>query len=834
MIAMWKNRIRFKFDAFLLLLLAAAGPLPGAEVLFDFESPDALEAWKCNTPDGELQRSTALAAAGDAALCFTTPAWRPGEHDQQSSWPSFEARVSRPDWSKYDRLVIEVFNDSAATMPFNVFLCDSQRPLRQGARYLDAIGAYAAKQLVLPLPAALADKGIDGRDIAVLHCYSENPPADLTFYLDAITLLEPGEPLPETSAAYRRKTKELLQQRFARQSAAIRAELTALDEEQLPPAVRNYWLEQRDAYLAELELDGDCGEALIAELLSGVRRRALVRQYRTLMDFEAYRTESGSTAPDVVLGRASSMEKVLPQAANFQPVTGPLRLAAARNEREASQLIVLPTGSDLAGVTVTVSALSDGRHDWPDGITVIPVGYVETKQTPPSGSPYLGFWPDVLLPFLDTVPVRRGTAQAFWLRLAVPENQPAGEYRGEARVIINGKTAFQVPLIVTVYDFTLPKALPLATAITFFGKDIPTPATADILARWRQNPDYPGNAWKRHRPEWAAMLADYGITYDSLYEYAGWEPDFAILAELKKQGRLGKFNLGYFGPASDDPADDYGMQSTLERLRSRYQRARELGLLDHAYLYGCDEVKPELFERVERAAAILKREFPDVPLFTTAYDENYGLDGRLASFDWFCPLMPKYDPDKAEKARQAGKQVWFYICLAPVTPYANFFVESPAIDGRLLLGAMSAKYRPDGFLYYQVSLWNNEKPITAGPFTDWDPRSFHDYHGDGSWTCPGPDGTPLATIRLENFRDGLEDYAYDHLLRERLAAVKAAGIEAAEWIEAAETVLAVPDEVVASLTRYTDDPETVYRYRHTLATLIEQTPQLPTPGNQSK
>ena len=26
--------------------------------------------------------------------------------------------------------------------------------------------------------------------------------------------------------------------------------------------------------------------------------------------------------------------------------------------------------------------------------------------------------------------------------------------------------------------------------------------------------------------------------------------------------------------------------------------------------------------------------------------------------------------------------------------------------------------------------------------------------------CVGPDGIPLSTLRLENFRDGLEDYAY--------------------------------------------------------------------------
>jgi len=38
------------------------------------------------------------------------------------------------------------------------------------------------------------------------------------------------------------------------------------------------------------------------------------------------------------------------------------------------------------------------------------------------------------------------------------------------------------------------------------------------------------------------------------------------------------------------------------------------------------------------------------------------------------------------------------------------------------------------------------------------------YNGDGAWLCVGPDGTPLATQRLENFRDGLEDFAYVKIL----------------------------------------------------------------------
>jgi hypothetical protein len=152
------------------------------------------------------------------------------------------------------------------------------------------------------------------------------------------------------------------------------------------------------------------------------------------------------------------------------------------------------------------------------------------------------------------------------------------------------------------------------------------------------------------------------------------------------------------------------------------------------------------------------------------------------------------------------------------------FVEYPAIEGRLLMGAMTSKYRPDGFLYYQISIWNSRKPIERGPFTDWDPRSWTTYHGDGSWTCVGPKGTPLPTIRLENFRDGLEDYAYFRMLEATVAKVEASTelrTRRADWLKDAKARLEVPPDVVTSLTEYTRDPDKVYRYRNGLADAIE-------------
>ena len=154
------------------------------------------------------------------------------------------------------------------------------------------------------------------------------------------------------------------------------------------------------------------------------------------------------------------------------------------------------------------------------------------------------------------------------------------------------------------------------------------------------------------------------------------------------------------------------------------------------------------------------------------------------------------------------------------------FIECPAIEGRVLMGAATARQRPDGFLYYQITLWNSPRCITSGPFTDWDPRSWTKYHGDGSWTCVGPDGTPLPTVRLENFRDGLEDFAYALELEKQLKARTGGSrscVTASDdaWCRKARELLAVPCDVMQSMTQFTCDPAAVLRWRDAMADLIE-------------
>lgn len=822
-----------------LMSATALGCLAGASsgaatVLLDFEDEADARLWHyekrdATVPVREIERVERYATSGAFSLRFSSPAWKPG----LGEWPSFECRPPLTDWSAFDRLVFDVTNPTGAEQKLFLFISDSKIATRDGWLERVSIPPFGFAQVVTPL-AKLTEKKVGLADIQVLHVFTERPAADMELYIDHLVLLAPGEPLPTPAAAFMQQFAPLL----TRQIEAVRQMLREAGERvrretAAVPAVA-VWA---NAVLADLETEVNAyaeraARADAALLGDQVVPGRLQSRLGALENLVRLRTGFARVWPavqtgaeprnDVVVGFATSMEKVLPRA-----LLAPLAVSAtqevslAQNEKESFQVIVMPCERDVKGVRVRVSDLdgANGARFAAANVEAVVVGYVETKQEPPYGSSHVGWWPDPILNFQTSADIAKGDAQAFWVRVRAPKEQAPGVYRGKLTVEVDGASAFAFELAIRVFGFSLPDRTPLPLAVTF----MPMSYEPNGQGGWREGP-YNRIDWTPHKWAWADFLADYYLTTDTLYGGAAWTPDFDSLAKLQKQGRLGRFNLGYYGPCGGGEEEiAKWRQATLDVIRPRYEKAKELGLLKNAYIYGCDEHPKDLFPAVQRAAALLKAEFPGVLVMTTTYDDSFGKDSVITAMDAFCPLTPKFDAALAAQARANGKEVWWYICCGPHHPYANMFVEYPAIEGRLLMGAMTTKSRPDGFLYYEISIWN-ANPITSGPFTDWDPRSWTTYHGDGSWTCMGPGGTPLPTIRLENFRDGLEDYAYARILEATVAKVEASPelrAPRAAWLQRAKELLVVPEELVKSLTEYSRDPATLYRYRNALAAAIE-------------
>lgn len=714
----------------------------------------------------------------DQPYVFELSTWKKGLPE----WPSHNFMVPKnlEDWSGYDRLVLEFYNREG-TDPVCCYISASDGRLQDGLKtsnfYPDP-GVY--HQWTISLDEW--PKTMDQHRVGRIHVFYSRPHETKAEYFRAV-LLKPGEDLPAVPLRFNGSQDIHKQQK---------------------------------------------------------RRR------KVLAEFIGRCRDEGQDGRPFFLGQASSVEKVRPRAPEKSvcPATN-LTIRLARNEYESVQLLVLPK-TDLQKVGVRVSNLLHEDGDSvlsASNVQVAVMGYVKTEFRPSycvarnrscvsnelgfvreRVDPEIGWWPDPILGWLNEIDVKAYDLQSFWIRVYAPDSMKKGLYRGRVAVLVNGRDVMSVPLQVTVYGFRIPDGSPLDSAITFapypFSEGRLTQSEMARLKRLAGDPLSPVNQWGRHRENWADFLYSYHIPFDNLYRKGS--PDWAVLKRQKAKGKLRGFQLGFWSPPVDlgDTAKSEWKNKTIVRMRKTWQEAVANKLESYAYIYGCDELPKDRFDCAKWAVQELRREFPGVKILTTAYDRKYGVDSPLSAIDKFVPLTSRFDAEKADMARKDGRKVWWYVCCGPKAPYANMFIEGDGIEPRIIMGAQTVKYRPDGFLYYQTAIWNSERPISGvSAFTDWNPRSWRSYHGDGSWVCCGPGGQPVATVRLENFRDGLEDYAYALLLEKML---NEHTDKNNDWSIRARKLLAVPREVMDSMMKFTDNPDVLYRWRDSMAAMIEE------------
>lgn len=519
------------------------------------------------------------------------------------------------------------------------------------------------------------------------------------------------------------------------------------------------------------------------------------------------------------VGLAGSMEKVMIKDFPFEgAIDDHYDLSLARNEHEGFQVVVIPVLSPLTNVSVSVSPLQSvtGAGEFIDGkVGVALVGHVDVADQVRYDADYHGWWPDPLLDFQTSCDAQPGEHVAFWIDVAASARTPAGNYRGTVAVKAEGQAPIELRLNVHVWDFELPQRGHLPNAFTYH-----EPMTRGF---------YRGTWNDQLARKYDDLILDHRLNIDHLYR--GEPPDIEVLKYGSSKG-MNAFNVGSEF-RQDEPRNP-------EKLAAYIEKLKEEGLFDDAYVYGFDEVKAEKFTEMREAFGLVRRRYPGLKTMTTAQDRSFGLQTGLRDVvDIWVPLIDAYDLAEARRLRAEGKKMWWYICIVPPHPYPNWFIEYPAIEARLLTGAMSYKYEVDGLLYYLINEWQpNRRWIAKGPYTEWNPASFSERkdpddkekitayaNGDGSLICPGPNG-PLSTVRLENTRDGFEDYEYLCLLKELSIKVRRLPEtpQRKAWLERAGRLLAVPDDVVRTTTNYTHDPARLATFRAAVAeTIVEGT-----------
>jgi hypothetical protein len=510
---------------------------------------------------------------------------------------------------------------------------------------------------------------------------------------------------------------------------------------------------------------------------------------------------SGGKPASFGLGWQNSLVKLRRDDVNVN-LGGAIRLSAARGEWESAQLVVL--GLDKAVKVAEVGAgplvSADGKTKiGGDDVRVWRLDYVKTRQ-PAYAVDYVGWWPDPLLPF-SPVDVQPGELQPMWLDFHVPKGTPAGLYRGQAWVKAADGSKASWPIQLNVWDIDLPWPSRLKTAFS-------------VLTRHDANLWYgfDGLPPKSYRMKLYQLLFDHRLDPMSLYTGEMWPPR-EDMEWCIKHG-LSAFNIRTVNGTDAE---------TLAYVKDQADWLRQKGWLGRAYVYGA-----------------VKQEMPDLRRACTVVP-NDALKGFV---DIWVPLTAAYNHAKAEERRKAGDEVWWYICCGPSHPYANWFIDYPATDARVLFW-QTFKYHVTGFLYYEIAMWRTN--LLSGPTSDptqvppedeavrkaiaegkrwpdvpWNTFTFASYNGDGLLIYPGPGQTPLPSMRLEVIRDGIEDYDLLTVLADERAKVMA-GPKREQYqalLAKAADLLSVRPKVARDMTHFTSKPDAILAERNEVAATI--------------
>ncbi|MHB0958719.1 MAG: glycoside hydrolase domain-containing protein [Pirellulaceae bacterium] len=552
------------------------------------------------------------------------------------------------------------------------------------------------------------------------------------------------------------------------------------------------WQDAAESRPAQLHLTGQAGDGARLDL--------------TVPIAVTERPENPVREGYVVWGE-NSMRKVYPTEYPPDGQRSELTVSLARNESEGLQVAITPADRvTLRDVQVSVGALTNEHGDLfpPESITAHLVGYIYVET--PSGhpdAPSEGNWcPEVLLP-PRPFEVLGGRTQTVWVSVHASDTVAAGVYRGQVVVTAAGAPATELPVSVRVRRLTLPRSPRMKTAFAMmdgftraaYGEITPAlrRQCLDLMLSHRLNPD---DISRTDPPAVADLLyaQDRGLTAFNILNLVPrpqGKPLWTCYAELK-----------------DYPADF--REYLAQRLDGCVEELRQHGLSKLAYFYGFDERGPEYDELIKGICQFLKQRYPEVSTFTTAgymYEKRRTTPPEHQDYmDWYCPLTSVYDPELSARLREQGKQVWWYVCCGPQHPYANFAaLDYPSIEGRLL-GWMTYGFQADGLLFWHVNLWHPNRIIDSNdPYLDWKPVCIANMTGDGCLTYPTPAG-PVSSIRLENIRDGLEDYDYLALLAD------------AQGQEAAKKYVG---RLVKSMTDFTRDPAALTAVRDEIADQLE-------------
>jgi hypothetical protein len=512
---------------------------------------------------------------------------------------------------------------------------------------------------------------------------------------------------------------------------------------------------------------------------------------------------------------ASSLDRIFRDGKTLLPphYTATAELSLAGNEYESLQVVVAAGKKPINGVELKLADLvKEGSSAVIGGenLSWRVVGYVPTVQ-PYYEVKYVGRWPDPLL-LATRTDVPAGETQPFWVTVYAPPSAEPGVYRGKLEVFSNDTLLREIPFQVKVYGFSIPQVGRLKTAFDLYEHITPS--------RFPQGEKEDPEAHRARIKMINDRILQAMLAY-RLNPILNVDPtddrDLSRVDRYLTRG-LNNFSIGKKGGTFNNnwPASDEEIEKLFDVYRTYGELLKLNKMLPYTYIYTWDEGKIGN-PKVPKIAGMIHRAYPELKnmvcyhgFWNPEKDPEWGKDIDIWSFQ-----LDTFNEEKLRKVQAAGKETWAYISGPSGLGFPNLVIDFDSIDYRITPWLLW-KYDIKGLLYWCVNWWRKVDPFKSAANTKWD------QNGNGLLFYPGPDG-PLASLRVEILRDGLEDYEYTQILMDKLKRMKEQGLGEShkEFIDESLRLLTVDSTLAESPVKYTKDGEMLKARRDAIGRQIE-------------
>ena len=548
-----------------------------------------------------------------------------------------------------------------------------------------------------------------------------------------------------------------------------------------------------------------------------LKRRAEKLKQKVANDYKNFFVKNAKlpNAPFVVTAFPTSSRLVKEPTAfsKIKKFTRIAQISAARNEYEGFQIITFgnPDGKS-ANVKATVSKLTRIGGDEVIPLKNISIGFMKsiTSEKPDIPVDFTGEIPDAILNGKSSFEVKANDFSPLYVKVFIGSAK-AGKYTGEVTLTC-GKFQDKIKINLTVYDFTLTKKGTLKTAFSFFEK---------FYLEWYNLKTIPDS---RKRAIYDFLLS-YRLSPNNIYTREAVFPNVNFLNEIKDQTNF--FTIRGWG--GNKPLSPEQLKNVIAETRESIKKVKASGLQNDMYYYSYDEILSHYtggkMAAVTQINTALKKEFPGLRMMQTSFP-----DKKIENlFNVWVPIVSYFSSAKKrkilERLKKRGDEIWWYGADEPYHPYPNYFLDYPVFDCRIIM-TLSYMYKVKGILYWCINReWETNFNINKQwPNAAWKPYIFHNTtkkrkykNGMGNLVYPGKNGELLPSLRLENLRDGLEDYEYLMVLKKLSAKTKDSKLR-----KQAEKLLKVPANVATAADNYSSNPENLIKYRNKIALMIEK------------